>query len=155
MKNINKRHIININKIIIISLYSLFILRVNYNKIIIIDNEINESLYKENLDFSQFETKHKVVAIYYPDNYTNKIEKVKKNNKINNYNSLIEYQIKLARMHGIYGFGVVYNWTNNKKYDDKMTNLFSYMNDINFPFFIILNYDMKYILKNETSLKKI
>jgi len=154
MKNINKRHIININKIIIISLYSLFILRVNHNKIIIIDNEINESLYKENLDFSQFETKHKVVAIYYPDNYTNKIENVKKNNKINNYNSLIEYQIKLARMHGIYGFGVVYNWTNNKKYDDKMTNLFSYMNDINFPFFIILNYDMKYILKNETSLKK-
>ena len=57
-------------------------------------------------------------------------------------------------MHGIYGFGVVYNWTNNKIYDDKMSNLFSYMNDINFPFFIILNYDMKYILKNETSLKK-
>ena len=127
---------------------------INHNKIIIIDNEINESLYKENLDFSQFETKHKVVAIYYPDNYTNKIENVKKNNKINKYNSLIEYQIKLARMHGIYGFGVVYNWTNNKIYDDEMSNLFSYMNDINFPFFIILNYDMKYSLKNETSLKK-
>ena len=90
MKNINKSRIININKIIIISLFSLFIFSVNHNKIIKIDNEINQSLYKENLDFSQFETKHKVVAIYYPDNYTNKIENVKKYNKIN-YNSLIEY----------------------------------------------------------------
>jgi len=71
-----------------------------------------------------------------------------------NYNSLIEYQIKLAKMHGIYGFGVVYNWTNNRAYDDKMSNLFSYMNEINFPFFIILNYNIKYSLKNETSLKQ-
>ena len=154
MMNINKRHIININKIIIISLYSLFILRVNPNKIIKIDNEINESLYKENLDFSRFKTKHKVVAIYYPDNCSNKIENVKMKNNTNNYNSLIEYQIKLAKMHGIYGFGVVYNWTNNKIYDELISNLFSYMNDINFPFFIILNYDMKYSLKNETSLKQ-
>lgn len=154
MNNINKRHIININKIIIISLYSLFIIRVNPKKIIKIDNEINESLYKENLDFSRFKTKHKVVAIYYPDNCSNKIENVKKKNKTNNYNSLIEYQIKLAKMHGIYGFGVVYNWTNNKIYDELISNLFSYMNDINFPFFIILNYDMKYSLKNETSLKQ-
>ena len=154
MKNINKRYIININKIIIISLYSLFILRVNPNKIIKIDNEINESLYQENLDFSQFETKHKVVAIYYPDNYTNKIENAKKNNKINNYNTLIEYQIKLAKMHGIYGFGIVYNCTHNKIYNDLISNLFSHMIEINFPFFIILNYDMAYNQKNETSLKQ-
>ena len=130
------------------------ILRVNPNKIIKINNEINESLYQENLDFSQFETKHKVVAIYYSDNYTNTNKNIKKNNKIINYNFLIKYQIKLAKMHGIYGFGIVYNLTNNKTYEEKISNLFSYMNEINFPFFIILNYNIKYSLNNGTSLKQ-
>ena len=57
-------------------------------------------------------------------------------------------------MHGIYGFGIVYNLTNNKTYEEKISNLFSYMNEINFPFFIILNYNIKYSLNNGTSLKQ-
>ena len=57
-------------------------------------------------------------------------------------------------MHGIYGFGIVYNCTHNKIYNDLISNLFSHMIEINFPFFIILNYDMAYNQKNETSLKQ-
>jgi len=45
MKNTKESRIININKIIIISLFSLFILRINPNKIIKIDNEIIEFSY--------------------------------------------------------------------------------------------------------------
>jgi hypothetical protein len=85
----------------------------NETKIIKIDNEIKESLYQNNYDFSQFETKHKIIAIYYPNN--NLVEKGNykecRNFKINY--SLIDEQIKLAKSHGIKGFGMVYDWINN------------------------------------------
>ena len=47
---------------------------IKFHKVLIINNKINESLYQENLDFSQYETQYKILAIYYPHNYINKIK---------------------------------------------------------------------------------
>ena len=60
-----------------------FITTINDYKIIKIDNLINESLYQNNQDFSNFTTKHKIIAIYYPDNNINNNNRNKLNNDIN------------------------------------------------------------------------
>ena len=107
---------------------------INEGKVIKIDNIINDSLYQVNLDFSSFETKYKVLAIYYTDYVINKADIIDRN-------SLIDKQVKLAKNHGIYGFGIVYNWINNKTYNEAMLNLLNQIDQMKFPFFIILNCD--------------
>jgi hypothetical protein len=102
----------------------------------ILYNIINDSLYQENLDFSSFETKYKVLAIYYTDYVINKTDIIDRN-------SLIDKQVKLAKNHGIYGFGIVYNWINNKTYNEAIFNLLTQIDQTKFPFFIILNCDSK------------
>ena len=126
----------------------------NETKIIKIDNEIKESLYQNNYDFSQFETKHKIIAIYYPNN--NLVEKGNykecRNFKINY--SLIDEQVKLAKSHGIKGFGMVYDWINNTTYNEIMSKSLFILNKMNFPFFIILNFGTNYEEQFEIELKQ-
>ena len=115
---------------------NIFLSLINEGKVIKIDNIINDSLYQVNLDFSSFETKYKVLAIYYTDYVINKTDIIDRN-------SLINKQVKLAKNHGIYGFGLVYDWINNETYNEAIFNLLAQIDQTKFPFFIILNCDSK------------
>jgi len=121
----------------------------NKAKIIEIDNIINEEELNNNRNFSNFNTSYKIIAIYIPQIYNeqfdfnnnSKITKSYKNNEINFNESLIEYQVKLAKNHGIFGFGIVYNLDYGIKINKKIFNLFANDDELNFPYFIILNYN--------------
>jgi len=138
----------------------------NINKVINIDNLINETLYQDNQDFSKFSTNYKIISIYYPQNFTNftgtKLFVGKKTSKsiiqgdeeYNSRKSLIIEQIKLAKNHGIFGFGIVYNIMNNQKFNEEILNLFSSDNMNNFPFFIIININDKYEGENQNLLNQ-
>ena len=135
----------------------------NATKVIKIDNLINDSLYQDNQDFSNFTTKYKILAIYYPQNvinptyFDNKIAKkpkVEKDDEFNYRKSLIEDQVKLARSHGIFGFGIVYNWMNSLKFNEEILNLFSYDHMNNFPFFLLISDDLNFVQQNKSFLNK-
>ena len=87
--------------------------------VIEIDNNIKESLFEQNIDFSNYYTEIKMIAVYYPELL---IEKNKslfsycnlstiQNELIKNCKNLTLYklvirQVNLAKKHGIYGFGI-------------------------------------------------
>lgn len=146
----------NLN-LIIIDLSKIFVLlmlfpffKINNPRIISINNLINEQLYQKNQDFSKFETKYKVIAIYYPQTYNNSYANKKYGSIIqktddNKQGKLImEKNIKLAKIHGIYGFAIVYNWLDDFHIYEEILNLFSYKYRINFTFFLILNFNENY-----------
>ena len=162
-----------LNRINIIFGYSIkiilfcgFLSLFNINKVINIDNLINESLYQDNQDFSKFSTNYKILAIYYLQNFTNftgaKLFEGKKTSKssfeedkeYNSRKSLILEQVKLAKDHGIFGFGIVYNMMNNQKFNEEILNSFSSDNMNNFPFFIIINNNERYEGENQDLLNK-
>jgi hypothetical protein len=139
----------------IITLYG-FLSLFNISKVIKIDNLIKESLYQENQDFSQFTTKYKILALCYLQNFIItqdlvNLEKtkflIKKNEGINLNKSLIKDIVKLAKNHGIYGFGIVSNIMTGFKFNEEVLNLFSSQNMNNFPFFILINYNETYIIE--------
>ena len=153
---------ISIKIILFCGFLSLF----NIHKVINIDNLINESLYQDNQDFSKFSTDYKILAIYYPQNFTNIIDTklyidkkttkslIQKHEEYNSKKSLILQQVKLAQNHGIFGFGIVYDMITNHKFNDEILNLFSSDNMNNFPFFIIINYNDKYERESQNLLNQ-
>ena len=130
-----------------IILLCLFLSFVNITKVIKIDNLDKQSLFEKNINFSQYETEYKILAIFYPLNYIENRNYV--NNMTNSYihenkeikvnKKLIEQQVKLAKNHGIYGFGIAYNWIINAKLNEEILDLFLYEKTIDFPFFIIFH----------------
>ena len=126
----------------------------NLSKVIKIDNLIKESLYQDDQDFSKFTTKYKILTIFYLQNIigTKDLFNIKKNEDINFNKSLIKEQVKLAKKHGIYGFGIVYNITNGLKLNEEVLNLFSSENMDNFPFCILIYYNETYNIENPTIL---
>ena len=126
----------------------------NLSKVIKIDNLIKESLYQDDQDFSKFTTKYKILTIFYLQNIigTKDMINIKKNEDINFNKSLIKEQVKLAKKHGIYGFGIVYNITNGLKLNEEVLNLFSAENMDNFPFCILIYYNETYNIENPTIL---
>ena len=130
-----------------IILLCLFLSFVNITKVIKIDNLDKQSLFEKNINFSQYETEYKILAIFYPLNYIENRNYV--NNMTNSYihenkeikvnKKLIEQQVKLAKNHGIYGFGIAYNWIINAKLNEEIFDLFLYEKKIDFPFFIIFH----------------
>ena len=126
----------------------------NLSKVIKIDNLIKESLYQDDQDFSKFTTKYKILTIFYLQNNigTKDLFNIKKNEDINFNKSLIKEQVKLAKKHGIYGFGIVYNITNGLKLNEEVLNLFSAENMDNFPFCILIYYNETYNIENPTIL---
>jgi hypothetical protein len=106
--------------------------------IIEIDNEFNFSLYNNNINFSDFNsTKLKPIAIYYPKyNYIN--ENLSFNHINNEYmKNKILNQIRLAKNHGIFGFGINYIfYSNENNIYDKVVNIF--LNLKLFHFLLIL-----------------
>ena len=117
------------------------ILFIIYYNIIKIDNLINESLSQDNQDFSQYKQNHKFIALYYSDTNNNINNYYKLNKNINN-DKMIEEQIRLAKSHGIYGFGIVYNWLNYYTLNSTLLNLFSNIIKVNFFFCVILNVEL-------------
>ena len=108
----------------------------------------------------------KVIAFYYPifqsinneDNFINEWENIKNTSPIykghhqpripekkelnlSYYDctdpEVIKKQIKLAKSHGIYGFGIYFYWFSGKILFQKTINLFLEDKDINFPFFLV------------------
>ena len=146
-----------------IILFYFFVTLINFRKVIIIDNLINESLYQDNQDFSKNETNFKILAIYFPLYYTekfyptNKMDNnfaMSKNEEININKSIIEQQVKLAKNHGIFGFGIVYNIINGIYVNEAILDLFMNDNLNNFPFFIIINLDNNYCQQNQSFLNQ-
>ena len=116
---------------------------VNRKFIMKLDNKINEPLYQNDIHFQKYQTKYKIIAIYNTNNYINKTELP--NNKI-------KEEIKLAKNHGIFGFGMIYNLGNGRIYDERLHNTFSFFEEKNFPFFIIFNSDINPSIMNKSSL---
>ena len=58
----------------------------------------------------------------------------------------------MAKNHGIFGFGIVYNMMNKQKFNEEFFNLFSSDNMDHFPFFIIINYNDKNTQENQNLL---
>ena len=112
-------------------------------KVMKLDNIIIDSMLENDIDFSKYNTNYKIITLFYPDNYLKQ-----KDISINK----LEEDIKLIKNHGIFGFGMIYNFTNNKIYDEFLFNLFSYLNGINFPYFIIFNSYIDSSILNKTSL---
>ena len=146
----------------------------NLNKItnemieIEIDNKIEDYKYENDIDYSEFRTEIKSIAIYFPNIYLNKFRKIISLNDINKeivkyYDISKEYmdnqnlsnhdkkslensyeykfinnQIKLAKRHGIYGFGVYIYWFSGKIFFDRYINIFLETNSIDFHFLFIL-----------------
>ena len=95
----------------------------NKKKIFIeIDNEFKENLYENDISFSNYQTKLKPIAFYYPEYLNISFSKYfkKYNNKTNksSISKLIKRQIKLAKKHGIYGFAIYFNLSNLNYYFD-------------------------------------
>jgi hypothetical protein len=146
-----------------------FIIVFNYHlEYIEIDNEI--SLYEKNIDFSNYKTDIKTIALYLPQFYS-----FKENNEWwekgftewynvrrakplynghhqpripgDNINYLgyydltnvnfIEKQIQLAKMHGIYGFGIYYYWFSGKRLLEKPIDIILNNKKIKFKFLLI------------------
>ena len=101
-----------------------------------IDNIFNEK-YEKDINFSNFTTEIKPIAIYIPK--FNQYYNESMNNKlINQFKSeLIQKQIDLAKNHGIYGFGLYYNWviSNNNTFNNEIKLFLD--NNNNFPFLFI------------------
>ena len=56
---------------------------------------------------------------------------------------IIKKQVKLAKSHGIYGFGIYYYLISGKILYDKPLNIYLKNKDLNFPFFLILRIEKK------------
>lgn len=112
----------------------------------------NESSYQKDQNFSCFQTKYKILALYFPLNYSNNNHCLEKNNEVNLNISLIEKQINLAKNHGIFGFGVNCNLLLFIENDDIISNIFSIFSKHNFPFFLILSYDLNYVNERQSPL---
>ena len=172
---INLSNIIKLLSFIIL-LYLLFFKNIYINNtkdIIDIDNIIHERKFEEDLDFSEYKTDLKILAIYYPDylkKYFVHFNRNKFETNINtktltkkerkpykslylrngkNISQLIKEQINLAKKHGIYGFGINYYWFSGKTFDSEPIDLFLGDNDIDYPFFLILNNDAKLLDDDE------
>ena len=109
-------------------------------------NSINDIKYQNEINFSQYKTKYKILAIFYPDNdinnksiYKNEFQSLpNKKEEFNIWGSLIKKQVELAKNHGVFGFGIVYNLIKEHKFNEEIINFFLCNLD-NFPFFIIFN----------------
>ena len=142
----------------------------NNYKTIYIDIDNKFILYENNIDFSNYSSDIKPIAVYSPkcyqinDNY-GKIEQIFNEwDLIRNAKSLfkghhqprkpgdeIEYlgyynlidseiikrQVKLAKIHGIFGFAIYYYWLSKKTLFEKPLKIYLENKDINFPFLLV------------------
>lgn len=156
--------------IILISIF--FLLNNSYNEY---DNKINNLIfYENNIDFSNYSTDIKAIAIYLPNFYSynetyyfyykdndtlvsqkNIASKVIEKNYKNNYELklVLEKQIELAKSHGIYGFAIYYYWFSGKTIFDAPLN-YIYKNEKNFHYLLIWKYETLTKEKSKKNLEE-
>ena len=180
ISNISKLLLTNFIKIIII-FFILYIFKINfyYNKC---NNNINSLFYENNIDYSNYLTDIKAIAIYFPNFYSinesyfysykyyntliflKKVKPIFKGHHqpriidkkyINNYNlrTILKKQIKLAKSHGIYGFAIYYYWFSGRYIFDKPLNAI-YKNKENFHYMLIWKNEKVINENNETILEE-
>lgn len=166
-------------KIIIIYTYASFLLKNYYKKY---GNNTNLIYYEKNIDFSNYSTDIKAIAIYLPNLYyinkqyfhSNKdcgrLFFLQNNSRrykghyqprildkkyINNYNLkiVLKNQIKLAKSHGIFGFAIYYYWFSGKTIFDKPLNII-YKNKNNFHYMLIWKNEKIINKNNEITLEE-
>ena len=107
---------------------------------IIIDNKLKIEK-EDNINFFNYSTNIKAIAFYYP-----KIHLINEANKDKNRKKLIENknvinnlkrEIKLAKNHGIYGFGFFYFWSPDKKIFNEPLDIIITNPDFKIKFFLI------------------
>jgi len=159
---IKKNQFINFKKIIIAFFSVIYLYLINYyfnnhnhnnnnNKK---KNNNNDLFYENNIDFSNYSTDIKSIAIYLPNFYSNNKFIYLKNttsidkldylpdyyyrNNINKYSLklILNKQIELAQKHGIYGFAIYYYWFSGKTSFDIPLDLI-YKNKRNFHYMLI------------------
>jgi len=110
-----------------------------------IDNKFEISLYENNLNFSNYLTDIKPIAIYYPEfnniKYFNNYYYNLLKNKDNKISEIILKQIDLAKSHGLYGFGIIYVFGNTQNIYNSVVDFFSNNKIINFHFLLIWKND--------------
>ena len=157
--------------IIILLILNLFILNIYYNKY---NSNAKLIFYEKNIDFSNYSTDIKAIAIYLPNfyslneaylyTYLKKIKPIYKghhqprilNKKYISYYNLkkvLKRQIKLAKNHGIYGFAIYYYWFLGKTIFDKPLNII-YKNKKNFHYMLIWKNEEVIDENNETILEE-
>ena len=130
---------------IIMYSFSFFIgniyINLNNKEIIDIDNEFEENLNENDKKFIGERVELKPIALYYPEynniSYAKYFNRTLKKDNINKYeiNKLVNEQIKLAKEHQIYGFGIFYNLYNFNKISRITTDIF--LKQKKFPYFLI------------------
>ena len=115
----------------------------NKKNIIETDNQIFIKLYEKNLNFSNYSTIIKPIALYFPNvNFFNDIiyTNINDSKTFTNFSlvNIIKNQTELAKSHGIYGFAIHFNYYDYLQV--KIVNIFFYQN-INFPFLLIWDND--------------
>ena len=109
---------------------------------------INEDYNFNNKEFNEWEIIRKVKPLFKGHHQPRNKDKKYFNLKLRNLEKFefIKKQIKLAKNHGLYGFGIIYYWFLGKKIYNKPINIFL-NKEINFPFFLIWKnnkYEFKY-----------
>ena len=140
-------YINNLKYVCFIIIYSIsFFIRniyinINNKEIIDIDNEFKDNFYERSNKFNGYISKLKPIALYYPEynniSYYQYFNRILKEHDINKYkiNKVINAQIKLAKEHNIYGFGIFYNLFNFNNISRITIDIF-FMQKI-FPYFLI------------------
>ena len=92
--------------------------------------------YEKEINFSSYKTDIKAIAFFFPNNinyyYNHRKESYKANITIT---SIIKEQTDLAKNHGIFGFGIIYDLLG--EIDNKVLDVFYENKIIDFPFMII------------------
>ena len=148
----------NLLKIIIIISSLIFFYR-NYlilssKREITIDNKLKIEK-EDNINFSQYSTNIKSIAFYYQKIHI--IDEMNKDRKklFENKNVLknLKRDIKLAKNHGIYGFGFFYFWSTDKKVFNEPLDIFITNPDLNIKFILIWENNYFFGDKNPVATK--
>lgn len=164
-------------KIIKIIIIFLVFSSIFFNKCNYYDNYITLTFYENNIDFSNYSTDIKEIAIYLPnfysfnDSYSYNGRNFLKNitpkykghhqprvldkNYIDNYDlkTILKKQMELAKSHGIYGFAIYYYWFSGKTIFDKPLNII-YKNENKFHYMLIWKNEKVSNKNNETILEE-
>ena len=153
----------NFNKYLLILKIFLSLLILLYNnKIkdtnkIELDNEIQCSTFENNTEFPNFGNEINIFSIYYleytfsnimfnnsmqflynfinSDNIKNQFKNI--DLPLNKLNKYIKTKIKLAKSHGITGFGIIYYFLERNEISNKIMDIFAENKDYPFQFFLI------------------
>jgi hypothetical protein len=143
---------------------------------------IDNLIYQNNVDYSKYSTDIKPIALYFPNFYPIQINNrlflewepiINSKSLYEGHNQprkpfykgshfdyydltipdVINKQVKLAKSHGVYGFGIFYYWFSGKKIFEKPLDTIYKNKNIDFNFFIIWrNKDLK--INNEIIIKQ-